>query len=169
MLRSTKGVLRGSEVETDVMDPTLDCAPPIPQSIVRLNRATILLGVILAYVLQAPVITTAVFLIVALAAAFGRRASLIYCVGSFVFRPPSNPEHGEDPGLMRFNNTLATIILGAAQIAFIAHAPIVGWAFAGLAALAAAIALAGFCFGCFLYYQFKLNRSRIFGSAGGVP
>jgi len=30
--------------------------------------------------------------------------------------------------------------------------------------LDAAIALAGFCVGCFLFYQFKLNRSRIFGS-----
>ena len=37
--------------------------------------------------------------------------------------------------------------------------------FAGLAALAAAVALAGFCFGCFLFYQFKLNRARLFGSA----
>ena len=46
---------------------------------------------------------------------------------------------------MRFNNILAAIILG-------------------LAALAAAIALAGFCFGCFLFYQFKLKRARLFGT-----
>ena len=82
----------------------MECAPLIPLPIVRLNRATILLGVILAYVLHDPLITTAIFLVVALAAAFGRRA-----------------------------------------------------------ALAAAIALAGFCFGCFLFYQFKVNRSRLFG------
>jgi hypothetical protein len=55
-------------------------------------------------------------------------------------------------------------ILGAAQIAFVVHAPVVGWVFAGLAALAAAVALAGFCFGCFLFYQFKLNRARLFCS-----
>jgi hypothetical protein len=65
---------------------------------------------------------------------------------------------------MRFNNTLAAIILGLAQVAFVLHAPLVGWIFAGLAALAAAVALAGFCFGCFLFYQFKLNRARLFGS-----
>jgi hypothetical protein len=82
----------------------VECAPLIPLPIVRLNRATILLGVILAYVLHDPLITTAIFLVVALAAAFGRRA-----------------------------------------------------------ALAAAIALAGLCFGCFLFYQFKVNRSRLFG------
>lgn len=146
-----------------ITDPSLDCETLIPQPVVRLNRATILLGVILAYVLNAPLITTAVFIIVALAAAFGRRASLIFLIGSFVFRTPLDPAHDEDPRLMRFNNTLAAIILGAAQVAFAAHAPIVAWALAGIAALAAAIALAGFCFGCFLFYQFKLNRSRIFG------
>jgi hypothetical protein len=143
-------------------DSSPDCTTLIPLPIVRLNRATILLGVILAYVLQAPLITTAVFVIVALAAAFGRRASLIYFIGPFVFRRPPDTRD-EDPRLMRFNNTLAAIILGAAQIAFVVQAPIVAWVLAGIAALAAAVALAGFCFGCFLFYQFKLNRSRIFG------
>jgi hypothetical protein len=141
----------------------VECAPLIPLPIVRLNRATILLGVILAYVLHDPLITTAIFIVVALAAAFGRRASLIYRIGSLVLRTPADPAEGEDPRLMRFNNTLAAIILGAAQIAFALQAPIVGWVFAGIAALAAAVALAGFCFGCFLFYQFKLNRSRLFG------
>jgi hypothetical protein len=45
----------------------------IPLPIVRLNRATILLGVILAYVLHAPLITTGIFVVVALAAALGAR------------------------------------------------------------------------------------------------
>jgi hypothetical protein len=148
-------------VSEAIVDPSPDCADLIPLPIVRLNRATILLGVIVAYVLHTPLITTAIFVIVALAAAFGRRASLIYRVGSLVFHPPANPADGEDPRLMRFNNTLAAIILGAAQIAFAAHAPIVAWIFAGIAALAAAVALAGFCFGCFLFYQFKLNAWRL--------
>jgi hypothetical protein len=146
-----------------ITDPSPDCTTLIPLPIVRLNRATILLGVILAVVLHTPLITTAVFVIVALAAGFGRRASLIYFIGSFVFRRPANPTRDEDPRLMRFNNTLAAIMLGFAQIAFAAHVPILAWTLAGLTALAASIALGGFCFGCFLFYQFKLNRSRIFG------
>ncbi|MGD0473932.1 MAG: DUF4395 domain-containing protein [Candidatus Velthaea sp.] len=141
-----------------------DCITLIPLSIVRLNRLTILCSVILAYVLHAPLITTALFVIVTLAAGFGRRASLIYAVGRLVLRPAKPATDGEDPRLMRFNNTLAAIILGLAQVAFVLHAPLVGWIFAGLAALAAAVALAGFCFGCFLFYQFKLNRARLFGS-----
>jgi hypothetical protein len=141
------------------------CESLIPLPIVRLNRLTILVGVILAYVLHAPLITTAVFVIVALAAAFGRRASLVYAIGRLVLRPSGSASDGEDPRLMRFNNTLAAIILGAAQLAFLLHAPLAGWLFSGIAALAAAVALAGFCFGCFLFYQFKLNQARFFGSA----
>lgn len=122
-----------------------DCTTLIPAPIVRLNRLTILFGVILAFVLHAPLITTVLFLVVALAATFGRRASIIYFIGRTVLRPSHQTVDGEDPRLMRFNNILAAIILG-------------------LAALAAAIALAGFCFGCFLFYQFKLKRARLFGT-----
>jgi hypothetical protein len=143
-----------------------DCGAPIPLSIVRLNRITIVATVVLAFVLHLPLLTSALFAVVALAAAFGRRASLIYQVGSRVLPPPAPGDDAEDPRLMRFNNTLAAAFLGIAQIAFLAHAPIVGWVFAGFTALAATIALAGFCVGCFLFYQFKLNRYRLFGSAG---
>ena len=140
-----------------------DCLTLIPLPIVHLNRLTILLGVILAYVLHMPLITTAIFIMVGLAAIFGRRASLIYRFGRLLLRPVENVTDGEDPRLMRFNNALAAIILGAAQVAFALRVPLLGYAFAAIAALAAAIALAGFCFGCFLFYQFKLNRARIFG------
>jgi hypothetical protein len=143
------------------------CTSLIPLPIVRLNRITIVLGVIVAVALQAPLITTALFLVVALAAAFGRRASLIYAIGSRIFRARENGPGDEDPRLMRFNNALAAGFLGIAQIAFAFHAPLLGWIFAGFTALAAAIALAGFCFGCFLFYQFKLNRYRLFGSTSG--
>jgi len=144
------------------------CAPLIPLQIVRLNRLTILCGVILAYVLHAPLITTALFVIVFLAAAFGRRASLIYRVGTLVSKPSASESEGEDPRLMRFNNALAATFLGVAQVAFLLHASLVAWVAAGLAALAALVALAGFCFGCFLFYHFKLNQARLFGAGTAV-
>lgn len=143
-----------------------DCTSLIPLAIVRLNRATILLGVILAFVLHAPLITTALFVIIGLAAALGRRASLIYQIGKRVFAASELDPGGEDPRLMRFNNSIAATLLGAAQISFLLHAPVAGWIFAAIVALAAAVALAGFCFGCYLFYQFKLNRYRFFESTG---
>jgi hypothetical protein len=63
--------------------------------------------------------------------------------------------------MARFNNALAASMLGIAQVAFLVGLPLIGRAFAGLA-LAEAVALAGF-FAGFLFYQFKLNRSRLFG------
>jgi Domain of unknown function (DUF4395) len=139
-----------------------DCTTQIPRAIVRLNRWTIVVTVVLAFVYRTPLITTALFLVVACAAVFGRRASLIYFVGNAVLRPEPSPD-GEDPRLMRFNNALATAMLAIAQLGFLAGVPLIGWTFAGLTALAAAVALAGFCAGCFLFYQFKLNRARLSG------
>jgi hypothetical protein len=61
---------------------------------------------------------------------------------------------------MRFNNAIAVGCLAVAQVAFLAGAPLVGWVFAGMVALAAA-ALAGFCVGCVLFYQLKRMRLRL--------
>ncbi len=139
------------------------CAPDIPLPIVLLNRWTLLLGVIAAVVLQQPLITTALFLILGSAALFGSRGSLIYQIGSRVFARWNATAETEDRRLMRFNNSLATIFLGIAQIAFLAHAPLVGWIFSSFAALAAAVALAGFCVGCYLYLRFNIARFQLFG------
>jgi hypothetical protein len=150
--------------EDAIADSAAACAQLIPLRIVRLNRLTILGGIILAYVLHAPLVTTALFLIVVLAAVFGRRASLIYWLGTLVLKPSVSTSEGEDPRLMRFNNALAATFLGIAQLAFALHAPLVAWIVAGLAAFAATVALAGFCVGCFLFYHFKLNQARLFGA-----
>jgi hypothetical protein len=147
----------------EIADSPAECTQLILLQIVRLNRLTILLGVILAYVPHVPLVTTALFVVVLLAAAFGRRASLIYRLGTLVLKPSVSTSEGEDPRLMRFDNALAATFLGIAQLAFVLHASLVAWIVAGLAAFAAAVALAGICFGCFLFYHFKLNHARLFG------
>jgi hypothetical protein len=47
--------------------------------------------------------------------------------GSIVLRPSTTRPDGEDPRLMRFDNTIAAVILGAAQLAYVRRAPVVGW------------------------------------------
>ena len=59
--------------------------------------------------------------------------------------------------MMRFNNGIAAALLGGAQAAFLVDQPVVGWGLALMVALAATIALAGFCLGCFLYTQLRMN------------
>lgn len=136
----------------------------IPLPIVRLNRWTLVVGILAGLALQQPLLTTLLFAIFLPATIFGQRASLIFLIGRRLFARRIPDAEREDRRMQRFNNAIATILLGAAQIAFLVGAPVVGWTLALTVALAATIALAGFCIGCFLYYQLKLQRFRLFGA-----
>ncbi len=136
----------------------------IPLPIVRLNRWTLLTGTVLATLLQQPLITTFLFLILVPAVLYGQRYSLIFQVGKRVFARQIAGAEGEDRRLMRFNNSIAVILLGLAQLSFLAGFNILGYALSLLLAIAAGVALAGFCFGCFLFLRFKLYRYRLLGS-----
>jgi hypothetical protein len=141
----------------------------IPMPIVRLNRWTLLTGITLGLVFQQPLATTILFLILLPAVLYGQRRSLIFQVGkrllaSRIEEARAAGEVGEDRRLMRFNNSIALSLLGLAQVAFLLGAPVVGWALSAMVAAAAGIALAGFCFGCFLFMRFKLYRYRLLGA-----
>lgn len=136
----------------------------IPMPIVRLNRWTLLVGIVAGAILQQPLITTLLFLILAGSLVFGPRGSLIFQAGKRLFARQNATAEREDRRLMRFNNSIAAILLGLAQVAFALGAPLLGWVLALLVATAAGVALAGFCVGCFLYYQFKLHRFRLLGA-----
>ncbi len=140
----------------------------IPLPIVKLNRVVLLAGIASAIVFQLPIVTTVLFFIILSAVVFGKNGSLIFFVGSRLFAKQNMTAESEDPRLMRFNNSIAAILLGGAQIAFISGAPLVGWILSGMVAVAATIALAGFCFGCFLFYQFNLQRFKLFGNRAQI-
>ena len=139
----------------------------IPAPIVALHRWTLVVGVLGGLALRRPLVTTALFAVVLGAVLFGRRGSLVFQVGRRLLAGPNAAARRvgrvEDPRLMRFNNTIAAALLGLAQLAFLAGSPALGWACALLVAMAAGVALAGFCLGCFVYYQFRLQRYRLFG------
>lgn len=146
------------------MNTSTNCSNGIPMPIVTLNRACIVAGVILALLFRQPLITTALFLVIAPAALFGSRASLVFLAGSSLFARTNAAAPTEDRRLMRFNNSLAAVMLGLAQVAFLVQIALAGWILACAVALAAAIALCGFCVGCFLFFRFKMARYRLFGS-----
>jgi len=106
------------------------CSQDVPMPVVTLNRVVIVSAVVGALALGQPVVTTLLFAIIALATVFGRRASLVYAI--------------------------AATMLGLAQVAFLGGYPVVGWALAVMVAVAASVALAGFCLGCFLFTQLRL-------------
>jgi hypothetical protein len=141
----------------------MTCTDGIPMPIVKLNRWILFLGVMAGLLLQAPLITTALFLLLLPATLFGAKGSLIFRVGTILFARQIPLAEREDAAIQRFNNSIATTLLGLAQVAFLVGRPWLGWVLAGAVAVAAGVAIAGFCVGCFLYYQFKLNRYRLFG------
>jgi len=138
--------------------------PGIPLPIVTLNRWTIVVTIVLALILQQPWITTALLIVLLGSVVFGPPGSLIFQLGRRVLSGPVSraKERGEveDRRLMRFNNTIAVIFLALAQIAFLLDATIVGWALALVVVIAASVALAGFCVGCFIFYRFRLAQYR---------
>lgn len=139
----------------------------IPGPIVALNRWTLVVGIGAGLLLRQPLFTTALLALLLPAVAFGRRGSPIFAIGQRLLagRCSAARQAGrlEDPRLMRFNNAIAATLLGAAQVAFLLGFAALGWALALCVACAAGVALGGFCLGCFLYYQFRLQRFRLLG------
>lgn len=142
------------------METTLQNQKGVPFPIVTLNRAVLTFGVFVALLTQQIWITTMLFLILLPTTLLGKRFSLVYFVGNIVFKKQIQNSQYEDAGLQRFNNTIATTLIGFSQISFLAGQFILGWIFATMVMLASGVALLGFCVGCFLYYQFKIQRYR---------
>ncbi|MDF2627031.1 MAG: hypothetical protein K0R39_862 [Symbiobacteriaceae bacterium] len=140
-----------------------ECAD-IPLPVVKLNRWTLVVGIMAGLALRQPLVTTALFLILLPVTLFGQKASLIFKVGKLLFARQIPTAEREDHRLQRFNNAIATTLLGLAQVAFVLGLPALGWSLTLAVALAAGVAIAGFCVGCFMYYQFKLNRYRLLNS-----
>jgi len=136
----------------------------VPLPIVKLNRWTLALGITVSWFLGWPLVTTALFVVLVLAVLLGQQYSLIFQIGRRLFASKLALAAQEDWRLQRFNNSIAVVLLGLAQVAFLFGSATAGWVLSLMVAIAASVALAGFCLGCFLYYQFNLNRYRLFGS-----
>lgn len=139
------------------------CADGVPMPIVTLNRSTLVIGVVSGLLVQQPLLTTLLFFLILPAVLFGQRGSPIAIIGRRLFARQISTAEREDRRLMRFNNSIALVLLGLAQVAFLTGWPLVGWALAIAVAVAASVALAGFCVGCFLYYQLRMQRYNLFG------
>jgi hypothetical protein len=136
----------------------------IPLPIVALNRWMLVTGVGIALVLQQPWIIGLLFLVLLSAVTLGPKGSLPFQAGTRLLanRVQRARKHGqvEDRRLMRFNNSVALVLFGSALVAFGLGYPLAGWVLSAMVLLAAAIALAGFCIGCFLFYRLRMMQFR---------
>jgi hypothetical protein len=142
-------------------------ADAVPQPIVTLSQSVMVGGILAGLLLRQPLLTTLLAVVLVPAVLLGPRANLYVLLGTWLFpgRTAAARAAGrvEDGRLAHFKNTLALGLLLLAQGAFLLGAPVVGWALALALAVAGGLGLAGYCLGCFLYYQLGLHRSRLRG------
>jgi hypothetical protein len=133
----------------------------IPVPYVRINQAGIVLFVILAIVLQQPVLIAALWAVQVIGLWRGVRANLFIQLAAplAASKVPGAPT--ESAELQRFNNSIAVILLTISLLCFwVFRSALAGYIAAGMVAVAAFAAICGFCVGCFLYYQFKKNMPK---------
>lgn len=133
----------------------------IPMPVVKLNRWILLLGILAALVGRQPLITTLLFVMLLLPLIRGPRWSLPARIAKWFFGTGLAASECEDARLARFNNAIAMALLFLAQLAFLFGVPLLGWILALMVALAATVALMGYCVGCFLFFQYNQLRFKL--------
>ena len=134
-------------------------APPTPRQIDprghRFGAALSVAILLVAFVLDAPILVALVCAALAISAWFGTRYSILgrpWPIVRKVFHigPPHELESEFPP---RFAQALGALALGIATISFVVGLPLVGWILtAGVAALQFTLAATGYCLGCRLYF-----------------
>ncbi|PTM59130.1 DUF4395 domain-containing protein [Desmospora activa] len=133
----------------------------IPLPLVRSNQCFQILSVLLALVLN-QVWILAIPLTVGIWSLVTGKNPLFLLLRPLLMKP-STDYPLEDPAQQRFNQSIAVGCLALSLLGFGLGWPVVGTIFAGMVAMAALIALLGFCVGCFIRFQYlkwKHNRNK---------
>ena len=109
---------------------------------------------IIATVVQAPVLVLVALLSIGTSAAFGLKYSIYGAIWRRIVKVAgigkTEPEHEYPP---RFAQVLGSIALTLSLVAFLLGASVVGWVFAlAVAGLQTLLAVTGYCLGCRLYF-----------------
>ncbi len=141
--------------------------PPIASSrvdhaLLKFNQAGIITLLLLAFLFDWPLLVAFVAAVM-LVGSIWPQAGLFKLFAQRVLQPAGllKPAVREDlPQPHLFAQGVGGLVLVGAVVAFVAGAPLLGWALCGVVvALAAVNLFLGFCVGCFLYYQ--LGRAGV--------
>jgi hypothetical protein len=130
-------------------------------NVLKFNQISIIAFLILAFLLQQPIIVAFVAAVMLLGT-FYPKLALFKNMYSSLVRPALGIARNmveDDPRAHNFAQGVGGVVLVLSSLAFLLGSSVVGW---GLGIVV--IALAGLnlttniCVGCFLYYQFKLAR-----------
>ena len=130
----------------------------VPRPLVRTNQWMIVLSVVISWVTG-----WGLLLLIPLLAGLGGLLfdfnPVMKLARQFLRKPPSS-YIPEDKGQQKFNQIIAVICLAAGLISFLLNWTAVYYVFTVLVALAAAVAICGFCVGCFILFQWKQYQYR---------
>ncbi|WP_150268164.1 DUF4395 domain-containing protein [Paenibacillus tepidiphilus] len=133
-------------------------ARAIPRPLVKANQSFIVLSVLLTWI-------TGWYLILALPLAAGLSGLLlgynpVIKLGASFLRKERSAYVLEDWEQQQFNQSIAVFCLAAGLISFLAGWTTAAYIFTALVAIAATVAIFGFCIGCFIHYQWKMYTHR---------
>lgn len=130
----------------------------IPQPLVRTNQWFIVISVLISWFTQQEWIL-AIPLAAGLMGLFFGFNPVMRLAKVFLKKAPSE-YIPEDWDQQQFNQTIAVVCLGGGLVCFLFNWYIAAYIFTAMVALAAGIALMGFCIGCFIRYQWKQYQYR---------
>ncbi|MDB5084345.1 MAG: hypothetical protein JWN30_1231 [Bacilli bacterium] len=130
----------------------------IPRPLVRVYQAVIFLFAVWAMVSGIYTLLLVPFLIGV--HSLVTRRNLLFKLLRPLLKKPLNEYYLEDPDQQRFNQWIAVICLGLSWIFFMLGLKLYGYIFGGMVALASAVAICGFCIGCFLRYRYLMWKHQ---------
>ena len=130
----------------------------VPVPYVKANQTGIVLTVASAILFQEPWAFAALWLIQVIGLLTRGKGNLFVLIGKPFLQTPSSRTEAYE--LQRFNNTLAVLFLTLSLLSFSLGWTIAGYVFAAMLLTAAGAALAGYCIGCTIYFQYKQWKAR---------
>ncbi len=130
----------------------------IPRPLVRTNQWIIVLSVLFTWVTKQSWIL-AIPLAAGLMSLILNFNPIMQFAKLFLKKNPSEylPEEWEQ---QQFNQIISVICLGGGLISYLLHWDVLAYIFTIIVALAAFVAILGFCVGCFIRYQWKQYQYR---------
>ena len=141
----------------------------VDHSAMRVNQASIILGLLAAFVFDVPWLAGAVAVIMLVGTAIGKPGFFLLYTG--ILRPAGivKPDVlADNPEPHRFAQGFGGVVAALSAALLFLGAPAAGWALAWLVIVLAGLNLfAGFCTGCAVYYW--LNRMQVPGFSKAPP
>ncbi|MRH43898.1 DUF4395 family protein [Aquibacillus halophilus] len=133
----------------------------IPKPLVKLNQFFIVISVILGLIFHEAIL--AIPFIIGIYTLITRKNPIIL-LGKRFLSKPLNQYIQEDKNQQIFNQWIATVCLGLSVLFFYLNFIIAAYVFSIMVAVAAGLALMGYCIGCTIRYRFMMwryNRSKL--------